>query len=174
METTKNNMPDAAKVFFNRLQNYLDLKVYYYGSIQRYDYFPESSDIDAAIFTDNIESTIIKLQTFLNENRGNFKKFVYKLHQSDKVVYGYKIKYVPNNKDFIAELAIYNENVKTYVLKELNFKNNIPFYVSFILYFLKFLYYNIKIIPFNTYYFLKKACLNYLVEGKDTEYAIIG
>ena len=66
METTKNKMSHFAEKFFHKLKNYLDTKLYYYGSIQRNDYFPNSSDIDVDIFTDNEQSTITKLQNFLH------------------------------------------------------------------------------------------------------------
>jgi predicted nucleotidyltransferase len=65
METTKNKMNPFAEKFFKKLSDYLDTKIYFYGSIQRNDYFPNSSDIDADIFTDNESSIINKLQNFL-------------------------------------------------------------------------------------------------------------
>ena len=66
METTKNELSPYSKTFFKKLSNYLDTKIYYFGSIQRNDYFPKSSDIDIDIFTDNEKSTILKLQNYLN------------------------------------------------------------------------------------------------------------
>jgi predicted nucleotidyltransferase len=61
METTKNNLPENVKNFFNDLRKYLDTKLLFYGSVQRSDYFPESSDIDVDIFTDNVGSTMSKM-----------------------------------------------------------------------------------------------------------------
>ena len=58
METTKNIMPEYNRIFFEKLKNYLDMKIYFFGSIQRDDYFPKNSDIDVALFTHNIKSTI--------------------------------------------------------------------------------------------------------------------
>ena len=66
METTKNKMPEYNNIFFEKLKNYLDTKLYFFGSVQRPDYFQKGSDIDVAIFTDNIKSTVTKLQSFLN------------------------------------------------------------------------------------------------------------
>ena len=54
METTKNEIPEYNNIFFEKLKNYLDMKIYFFGSVQRNDYFPKSSDIDVALFTDNI------------------------------------------------------------------------------------------------------------------------
>ena len=82
METTRNELPPYAKEFFYKLSNYLDTKIYFYGSVQRPDYFPASSDIDVDIFTDNESSTISKLQYFLGVEKFKFKKFLYKLHKT--------------------------------------------------------------------------------------------
>ena len=87
METIKNKIPPYATHFFKKLSNYLNTRIYFFGSVQRNDYFPESSDIDADIFTDNMSSTLIKLQSFLNVNKYQFKHFVYKLHKTNNIVY---------------------------------------------------------------------------------------
>ena len=168
METTNNELPENAKIFFTKLKNYLDTNIYYYGSIQRYDYLPENSDIDVAIFCDNEDSVISKLQYFLDKKKSSFKKFIHRLPQNGTVVYGHKIKYVAQN--FTVEFALYDEKDKDIVLEEKTTKNNIPFYVAFILYILKFLHYKLGIFSYNTFFNLKKFCLNYLVEGKDAEY----
>ena len=65
MENTKNKLPENVNVFFNKLSDYLDTKLLFYGSVQRGDYFPGSSDIDVDIFTDNVNSTVTKMQHFL-------------------------------------------------------------------------------------------------------------
>ena len=93
METTKNIMPEYNNIFFDKLKNHLDLKIYFFGSVQRDDYFPKDSDIDVAIFTDNIKSTIFKLQSFLHKDYNDFKKFVWKLNNDNRLVKGYKIMY---------------------------------------------------------------------------------
>jgi predicted nucleotidyltransferase len=58
METTKNKLSQEESVFFDKLKNYIDKPIYFYGSIQRDDYFPQLSDIDIDIFSDNINSTL--------------------------------------------------------------------------------------------------------------------
>jgi len=170
MENTKNEFPIYAKDFFNKLSNYLDTKIYFYGSIQRYDYFPNFSDIDVDIFTDNEKSTISKLAHFLGLNKNEFKKIVYRLHKSNKVIYGYKIKYDDVENNFSTEISVYNEKDKEVILLEHGSKINIPFYITFLLYFLKFFYYNLGILPQNIYYFIKNFIINYLIEGKDCEF----
>jgi hypothetical protein len=170
METTKNKMPDFAENFFTKLSRYLDTKIYFFGSIQRIDYFPSSSDIDADIFTDNENSTILKLQNFLGVKRYEFKKFVYRLHKTKTVVYGHKIKYDNKENNFSTEISIYNEKIKHAVLEEHLSKTDLPFYISFLLIIVKTLYYKFNILPKPVYYFFKKLIMNYMVEGVDTEF----
>lgn len=170
METTKNKMNPFAENFFKKLSDYLDTKIYFYGSIQRNDYFPNSSDIDADIFTDNESSIINKLQNFLGVKKYEFKKFVYRLHKSKKMVYGHKIKYEDTNHNFSTEISIYNEKTKELVLEEHLSKMVLPFYISISLIILKTFYYKLNILPDNIYYFFKKIIMNYLVEGVDVEF----
>jgi tRNA nucleotidyltransferase (CCA-adding enzyme) len=60
METTKNKLPENINLFFEKLKNYLDAELYFYGSVQRNDYFHGSSDIDVDIFTHDENNTFIK------------------------------------------------------------------------------------------------------------------
>jgi hypothetical protein len=173
METTKNEMSPYAKQFFDKLSKYLDNKFYFYGSIQRLDYFPEYSDIDADLFTDNEQSTILKIQNFLGNQKNDFKKFIYKLHKSNRLVQGYKIKYADKTHNFKTEIAIYNEKYKNDVLLEHNLKTQLPFFVSILIVTLKFFYYSLKIIPTDLYKYLKRIVLNYMVEGRDAEFVIL-
>lgn len=170
METTKNKMPIYAQNFFDKLSNYLNTKIYYFGSIQRQDYFPKSSDIDVDIFTDNESQTINYLMNFLGLKKYEFKKFVYKLHRTDKLVYGHKVKYKEPQNNFAVEISIYNENVKNEVLEEHNSKMNIPFYASFLLIILKYIYYDLSLIPKTYYKYFKGLIINYLIEGRDVEF----
>jgi|LauGreDrversion4_2_1035121.scaffolds.fasta_scaffold70431_2 hypothetical protein len=170
METTKNEMPLHAKQFFNKLSNYLDTKIYFYGSIQRDDYFPESSDIDADIFTDNESSTISKLQNYLGVKKYDFRKFVYRLNKTKKIVYGRKVKYEDPDNNFFTEISIYNEKDKEYVLIEHQAKMILPIYISYLLIFLKFFYYNLGIVSNDTYTYFKRIIMNYMVDGTDVEF----
>ena len=170
METTKNEMPPYATKFFNKLSQYLDNKFYFFGSVQRSDYFPKSSDIDTDLFTDNESSTILKLQNFLGLKKYEFRRFVYKLHKTNRLVSGHKVKYSEPEKNFTAEISIYNEKDKESVLIEHNSKSFLPFYISFLLIILKFFYYNVGIIPKDLYVYLKKIIMNTMVEGKDIEF----
>jgi len=173
METTHNKISPYAKKFFDRLSQYLDTKLYFYGSVQRNDYFPNSSDIDVDIFTDNESSTILQMQNFLKVPRTDFKRIVYRLHRTNELVSGYKIKYKSLKNNFEVEFSIYNERYKTQVLKEHNFKTVLPWYVAYLLYILKFVYYKLFVLPKSTYLFLKNLTLDHLVEGEASEFVVL-
>ena len=65
METVRNNLPQHMNLYFNKLSTYLDTKLYFFGSVQRLDYLENESDIDIAIFTDNMEPMLLKIQNLL-------------------------------------------------------------------------------------------------------------
>lgn len=173
METTKNKLTHQEEIFFNKLSNYLDTKLYFFGSIQRDDYLPKSSDIDVDIFTENENSTITKMMNFLNLERKQFKKFVWKLNNSNKLAHGYKIMYKSPEKNFSAEFSIYNEKYKNNILYEHNDKRVIPFYATFLLIILKFLFYTLHIIPSDWYIKSKKFILSTMLFKKDDHFVVI-
>jgi predicted nucleotidyltransferase len=163
-------MPPYAKQYFYKLGKYLDTKIYFYGSIQRNDYFSQSSDIDVDIFTENESSLIAKLHNFLGIEKYKFKKFIYNLHKSNKLVHGIKVKYENEENNFATEISIYSEKDKVYVLEEHNSKTDLPFHISILLVILKYFYYNLCILPKGIYKYLKKIIMNYMVEGTDVEF----
>ena len=173
METTKNNVSPYAKQFFDKLSLYLDTKLYFYGSVQRYDYFPNSSDIDVDIFTDNESSTILQLQNFLKVKRTQIKRFVFRLHRTDHLVTGHKIQYKSADGSLAVEFSIYNERHKQHVLEEHTFKTILPWYVAWLLYILKFIYYKLCIMPKSVYIYFKNLFLDNLVDGQASEFVVI-
>lgn len=173
METTKNELPDFANNFFSKLRNYLDTKIYFFGSVQRDDYFPSSSDIDIAIFTDNINSTINKLQLFLNIDRNNFKNFVWRLNYDNSLVKGYKIMYKEPERNFAAEMSIYDEKYKNSILIEHNGKRVLPLYATCSLIILKYLFYTLNIIPSELYIYFKKFILSTLIFKKPDDFVVV-
>uniref|UniRef100_A0A6C0AZV0 Polymerase nucleotidyl transferase domain-containing protein n=1 Tax=viral metagenome TaxID=1070528 RepID=A0A6C0AZV0_9ZZZZ len=160
METTRNKLPDRVQEFFNKLSQYLDTRLLFYGSVQRSDYFPGSSDIDVDIFTDNVDSTIAKMQHFLHVKRTSFKKIVWKLSNNAKMVYGNKIMYTDEESQFNAEFSIYDNKFKDDVLQMHLKKTVLPFYVSFMLFFIKKLYYDLHLIQPEYYRYLKRKILS--------------
>jgi predicted nucleotidyltransferase len=172
METTKNKMSNFAENFFKRLSKYLDTKLYFFGSIQRSDYFPESSDIDVDVFTDNENSIMIKIQNFLGIKKNDIKNFYLYTNTSDKLVKGHKLKYVDKENNFQFELCIFNEKYKDIILKDHQFKMEIPFYISFFLIILKTLYYRLEILPKPIYSFFKELFMDYMINGREQHFFI--
>ena len=170
METTKNEISEYNTIFFEKLKNYLDMKIYFFGSVQRDDYFPISSDIDVALFTDNIKSTITKLQTFLNVDKYDFKKIVWVLNYDNSLVEGFKIMYKEPENDVNVEFSIYDEKYKDAILYEHNGKRNLPFYATYGLVIIKYLYHTLNIISKEWYKYLKKMFLTKLVFIKEDKF----
>ena len=155
---TKNKLPNNVKQFFYKLSNYLDTDLFFYGSVQRYDYLPDNSDIDVAIFTENEYSTMVKLQHFLHVERKDFKKFV--LMDNDEMVDGYKIKYKNEDLNLNAEFSIYNNKYEEIRKNKLSRHSDMPFYISIVLYILKILHYKLYIISTKTYNKYKNSMIH--------------
>jgi predicted nucleotidyltransferase len=173
METTRNKLTQDEKIFFYKLSNYLDTKLYYFGSVQRGDYFPSSSDIDVDVFTENENGTIIKFMNFLNVERSEFKRFVWKLNKNNKLAYGYKLMYKNIEHNFSVEFSIYNEKYKNNILYEHNDKKDIPLYATILLIIIKFLYYTLNIIPSQWYKESKKFILSTLIFKQIDHFVVI-
>jgi predicted nucleotidyltransferase len=173
METTRNKMDAYSKTFFFKLGNYLDTKIYYFGSIQRDDYFPKSSDIDVALFTDNINSTITKLQTFLNVDKSKIKSFIWRVNYDNSLVKGYKIMYKEPENELTVEFSIYDEKYKYGILKEHNGKKDLPFYATYALVIIKFLFYTLNILPKEWFVYLKNIILTKLVFLKEDDFVVL-
>jgi len=84
MTKTKNKLPDTTNHFLTNLSDYLQTPLYFYGSIQRYDYYHGHSDIDIDIFTPNEKSTINTLSNYLQIDK---KKLIKKCQKNAKMIY---------------------------------------------------------------------------------------
>ena len=158
METTKNGLTPKQRKFFDRLRNYINKPIYFYGSIQRNDYFPGKSDLDIDIFTDNEASTIHAMSNFLSLKKSDFKKSVYKVNNT--IIYGYKAKYEDEENKIKVEIGLYNGKVKSIIMKDHLKDFELPFYTSIVLILIKFLFYNLQIISKESYKRLKRLILN--------------
>lgn len=173
METTRNHLPLYAETFFNNLKNTLNTKLYFFGSVQRSDYFPKSSDIDVDIFTDNMQSTLYKLQSFLNVNRCDFKPIIVKLNYKNNIIHGYKIYYQKPEHYFATEFSIYDEKYKEDILYEHNSKRELPFLATVLLIIVKFLHYELNIFPRFLYKQCKQFILSYLICRRETDFVVM-
>lgn len=163
----KNKLSIVDKKFLYELHNYLFVPIYLYGSILRGDYFPEKSDIDVAVFVNDVTTTIDKLVVFLGINRSKIK--VFKLVTKNKIIYGFKTNYIINipHKNLFSEtfkrfeISVYNIRDKEEVLE-----NNIkhitpPFFVAIQIFILKYLYYYMNL-NHNYYRIAKENIFNTL------------
>jgi hypothetical protein len=161
-------LTDSQKDFFNKLSIYIDKPIYFYGSISRSDYLPGKSDIDIDIFTDNESSTIYMLCNYLNLNKKNFRKSVYKINS--KMVYGYKGKYEDEMNNIKIEISVYNNKYKHIVLQDQESNIVLPLYVTIILIIAKFLYYNLGILSKDMY----RKCKQYLMnKGGELKFILV-
>lgn len=158
MEDIKDRLGDYRYNYFSNLQKYLDTELYFYGSIKRSDYFQKGSDIDITVITDNVHSTLSKLQNYLNIKKTEIKKIYQKFYiRSKSIVVGYKIKYEDKERNFSFDILIYDEKYRKSVLENLNDINNLPGYMVVILIIIKILYYSLGIISKDIYLYLKNA-----------------
>jgi hypothetical protein len=172
METIKNKIPEHYNIFFKELSEYLNTTLYFYGSVQRNDYFVGSSDVDVDIFTDNEQSTMSKLQYFLNKPKKKFKKIVWKSNYSNRIIHGHKIYFENEELDITAEFSIYNELSKDDVLNNHREKTQIPFYASWMLIVIKILYYKLHILSKAIFNYLKNKILSTCIGIPDTTFII--
>ena len=165
METIKYKLSRQKNEFLQNMQKYLDTTIYFYGSIQRFDYIDDVSDIDICIFSDNMESSIISLQQYLNVEKKYIKKF-YVNSNNRKVLNGYKVFY---KQPFIKlEISIYHDKNKETVLKDIINVIYIPYFYSIILLMIKYIN---MVFPI-PYRYLKKKILNLYKKEPNTYFFI--
>jgi predicted nucleotidyltransferase len=168
MEDIKEKIGDNKYIFLQKLEDYIGSKLIFFGSIKRCDFIKENSDIDIAIISDNIDSTLKKLQNYLNLHDNKIRKIIQKIPNKNSIVYGYKTNYDNECMDLSLEIIIYDEKYKNDIMFNINKINNIPFYVLLPLIVLKILYYKLKIISKDFLNFFKKNILNkYLKQELD-------
>ena len=169
MKRIRPDLPKNVKDFLYKLNDYLDTDLYFYGSINRPDYHHGKSDIDIAIFSDNMNSTISKLQHILHVKTDDFDKVKWNLNGYD--INGYKIK-CGKFIDIKCEIAIYDINFKNIVLNDLKNYNLVPWYIQSSLYILKTLHYTIPILSNKTYLQYKVYLFNKLTYKKDSKFQV--
>jgi predicted nucleotidyltransferase len=168
MEDIKEKIGDDKYIFLKKLEDYIGSKLIFFGSIKRCDFIKENSDIDIAIISDNIDSTLKKLQNYLNLHDNKIRKIIQKIPTKNSIIYGYKTNYDNECMELSLEIVIYDEKYKKDIMFNINRINNIPFYVLLPLIVLKILYYKLQIISKDLLNFFKKYILNkYLKQELD-------
>lgn len=159
MEKTYNKLSPQQQKFFTRLGNYLDTPLYYFGSIQRFDYIPGYSDIDVLIFSDNLTEIKYKLANFLKLNQRKIKRIV--KHLDNKVFHGLQMKYTDEVNNVVAEINVFLEKDKEdYLHIQRTQKDNVPFYIAFVLYIVKLFFYRLQWISSDQFKKIKRSLLS--------------
>lgn len=163
MEYTKNKLPIKTQEFLNKMKEYLDTKLYFYGSVQRFDFFQNKSDIDICIFTDNTQTMIHKLSSFLHIDKKKIKKIFLniKIHKNKyEIVYCYKVMYKNPKLKLILEITVCNEKYKKVILNHYIQGFSINIYIVIVLFILKFIFYYLHLLPFKTYHKYKQIIID--------------
>ena len=174
MNIAQNNINEETQMFLDKLSNAINSKLHLFGSVLTNDYYPNKSDIDIDIFSDNVAATKYNLFAFLNNHNNSkkdivFKKFVF-VTNKDKIINGIKTSYKNEQNKIFLELNIFDTTIKEYVLNERRYKQNFPFYVTALYSIIKFCHYELNLISVVNYRSLKELCLNYLIGGKKIEF----
>jgi predicted nucleotidyltransferase len=160
MEDIKDRLGDKKYYFLKKLEDYIGEELIFFGSIKRCDFFEENSDIDIAIITDNTNSTIKKLQGYLNIGDDKMRKIVQKIPNSDRIIYGYKTNYENESQQLSIEIILYDEKYRNDILEHINRINNFPYYITYPLIFLKLLFYKLNIISSDILKYFKVLLIN--------------
>lgn len=170
MESTRHPLPPELARFLVDMKNYIELPLYFYGSIQRSDFFPGESDIDIAVFSENVPSTLAQLLHFLKLAKRRAKQFVTRFANTTHVAYGYKIVYTVtlSGNSYPIEIAVYSKNDETAVRSDQNKKASMSAPMMWLLIILKYLYYKLQIIPSTTFNYIKTQIIdNSIVNGRN-------
>jgi predicted nucleotidyltransferase len=166
MSSFPSKLTNNEQKFFHKLEDYLDTKLFFFGSILRNDYIKNKSDIDVCIFSENESSTKMKLLHFLHAPKNAIIKVVWKFN--DIIIYGYKI----NCKEYVdinCEICIYNTIYKKTILNEMYLPLTYnPYMLQLFLTPLKYFHYQIPIIPLSLYSRIKRLILNEVMGKKET------
>jgi predicted nucleotidyltransferase len=154
--------------FLQSLEYYIENELIFFGSIKRIDFFKENSDIDIAIISDNVPSTIKKLQTFLNLDDNKMRTMLQKIPNKNTIIQGYKTNYSNENIGLDIEVIIYDSKYKNDVLTHINNINNFPLYITIPLIILKCFFYKLNIISSDFFKYLKTSLMHkYLKQDLD-------
>lgn len=159
MEDIKDRVSEKNYSFLKNLEDYIGCKLLFFGSIKRPDYVKNSSDIDIAIITDNIQDTIVKLKFFLDIDNRKIRKIVQKFPKNNDIINGYKTNYNDYDNDLSIEIIVYDEKYRKHVMESINNINNFPFYITYILLIIKFFYYKLNFISSGTYKWFKNIIM---------------
>lgn len=118
-----NKLPNDIQIFYKEVENYLNVDIYFYGSILRDDYHHKYSDIDTIFFIKNYHQyydVIDKLLDHFNRNKiKDNSKVVIKIFESNLELNNYTYKGILINyksDKLRTDFSIYYEKYKTKIL----------------------------------------------------------
>ena len=76
IEKIKHNLKKKEYNYFLHLQNEIELPLFFIGSITRSDFFPDNSDVDIEVFSNNITSTKLKVENIFNNGKIEKDKYI--------------------------------------------------------------------------------------------------
>jgi predicted nucleotidyltransferase len=173
MEYTINKLTKEQNTFFNNLNEYLNTKIIFVGSVQRADFFKES-DTDIIIFTNNETITKYQIINFLKINNDIIKDFIWKLDLTPITITGNKLLYYHPEHKIYVDISIINESYREYVIKDHLFTINLPTYSIVLLYILKIIYYKLCIMEWSVFSYLKKKIICTSLGLPESDFKIIG
>jgi hypothetical protein len=117
-----NKLPNYIQNFYKEIENYLNIDIYFYGSILRDDYHYKYSDIDTCFFIKehhDFSYVIDKLLDYFNRNKIKDNKAVIKIFESSLELNNYTYKGILINyksNKLRTDFSIYYEKYKTKIL----------------------------------------------------------
>jgi predicted nucleotidyltransferase len=160
IEEIKSNLRECDYYFLKNIQHYVNTKLYFYGSVARFDYFPGKSDIDVIIISDNVDSVVKQLQNYLNVNRDAIEKTINYMDSAKSMSYAYKINYSNLENNLSLEIFVYDEKYREKIEADINKKTNLPFYMIGVLYILKVITYHFNILTNDQFKYIKNLFMN--------------
>ena len=136
MEVPKNKLPEKIEITIENLKNYINEPIYFFGSVNRLDFIPYNSDIDAAIFTNNINNITLQIENFFNDmyNSKNIEIKDTIVKMQNKIIRGNKIKYKNVYEGIKIELVVYDIKYKNTLMEHyIKQSSNVPILICIIL-----------------------------------------
>jgi len=142
--------------YFLELQEQLDLPLFFIGSIARSDFIQDKSDLDLEVFTDNMKSTKLKIESLFKYHQiKNENRFItFSINNIPISGYKYLFKIARTNTYF--DLTIYKKSCQELLLHHRGIEINIPFIVSVFFFIIKFLHFHLNVIDKKKYSYIKK------------------
>ncbi len=156
LEEVKDKLTKTQYNYFLQLKEQIDLPLYFLGSITRCDYIKGKSDLDIEVFTDNFNSTVLKMEYLFDYYQRKTERNFIVFEINNIPISGYKYYFKDKNRDVSFDFTIYNKACQKLVLHHRIIEKNIPYLLSIFLVMIKILYYHLNIINNSIYSYIKK------------------